>query len=69
MEIMIQLSRLFDRDIVSVSLEVWIRKCLVRKHSSVLFYKHLVGFLQGLQWVFSVHVTLKISAKRASSIP
>ena len=69
MEITIQLSKLFDRDIVSVSLEVWIRKCSVRKLSSVLFYKHLVGFLQGLRWVFSVHITLKISAKRAGSIP
>ena len=69
MEITVQLSKLFDRDIVSVSLEVWFRKCSVRKLSSVLFYKHLVGFLQGLRWVFPVHVTQKISAKRAGSIP
>ena len=52
MEITIQLSKLFDRDIVSVSLEVWIRNCSVRKLSSALFYEHLVGFLRSLRWVF-----------------
>ena len=45
MEITIQLSKLFDRDIVPVSLKVWIRNCSVRKLSSALFYEHLVGFL------------------------
>ena len=52
MEITIQLSKLFDRDIVPVSLKVWIRNCSVRKLSSALFYEHLVGFLRGLWWVF-----------------
>ena len=52
MEITIQLSKLFDRDIVSVSLEVWIRNCSVRKLSSALLNEHLAGFLQGLRWVF-----------------
>ena len=52
MEITIQLSKLFDRDIVSVSLEVWIRNCSVRKLSSALLNEHLAGFLRGLRWVF-----------------
>ena len=52
MEITIQLNKLFDRDIVSVSLEVWIRNCSVRKLSSALLNEHLAGFLQGLRWVF-----------------
>ena len=52
MEITIQLSKLFDRDIVSVSLEVWIRNCSVRKLSSTLLNEHLAGFLRGLRWVF-----------------
>ena len=49
MEITIQLSKLFDRDIVSVSLEVWIRNCSVRKLSSALLIEHLAGFLRGLR--------------------
>lgn len=52
MEITIQLSKLFDRDIVSVSLEVWIRNCSVRKLSSALLNEHLAGFLRGLREVF-----------------
>ena len=52
MEITIQLSKLFDRDIISVSLEVWIRNCSVRKLSSALLNEHLAGFLRGLREVF-----------------